>query len=160
MQANTYIKGHKVTLLIDSGSTLNFINDELALELVLMGRKIEFDTTMANGRVELSDDFYEGINWEIQGMRLVVDLHALPLAELNVVLGIKWLKILGKVVTDFGKGIMEFMLEGQWVFLKLGTRRHFGIGARKNPYEWDSGEAIIPKVTTTLGEGLLRPIKQ
>lgn len=116
MQANAYIKGRKVTILIDSGSILSFINDELALELGSKGRKIKaFDTTMANGRVELGEDFYEGINLKIQGMRLNVDLHAFPLATLDVMLALQWLETSGKVVTDFGKGIIEFIYEGRWV---------------------------------------------
>lgn len=30
--------------------------------------------------------------------------------------------VLGKVVTDYGKRIMEFLLGKDWVVLKLGTR--------------------------------------
>lgn len=114
MHSHTYIRGCKVTILVDSGSTLNFINNEIADELCLRGRKIEaFETTMANGRVELSDDFYKGINLGIQVVELKVDLHALPLATLDVVLRIQWLETLGKVVIDFGKGVMEFIHEGR-----------------------------------------------
>lgn len=74
MQAIAYIKGHKVAMFVDSRSTLNFINDKLAMRLGLKKRKIEAcGTTMANERIELSEDFYEEVSLVIQGMGLIVD---------------------------------------------------------------------------------------
>ena len=49
----------------------------------------------------------------VQGMRIVVDLHILTIVGLDVVLENAWLRSIGRVLTDFDTMTMEFKLEGK-----------------------------------------------
>lgn len=58
----------------------------------------------------------------IQGVRIVANLHLLPLVSLGIVLGNAWLKGLGRVVHDYHSMNMKFMLEAKkriWTALEF-----------------------------------------
>lgn len=44
----------------------------------------------------------------MQGITISVDLYVLPLRGLDIVLGVQWLEKLGKVMTDYKEGTMQF----------------------------------------------------
>lgn len=64
---------------------------------------------------------YRAVPIKIQGVTVTADLYALPLGGLDVVLGIQWLEGLGRVITDYGQGIMEFSLGDGRVTIKFGA---------------------------------------
>lgn len=49
----------------------------------------------------------------VQGTLICVDLFLLPMDGTKVVLGIQWLKTLGKITTDYSELSMEFLYEGK-----------------------------------------------
>ena len=49
----------------------------------------------------------------VQGVRIIVNLHILTIAGLDVVLGNAWLRSIGRVLTDFDTMTMEFKLDGK-----------------------------------------------
>ena len=54
----------------------------------------------------------------VQGVPLTVDFYVLQLSCLDVVLGVTWLKSVGRVQMDYGRMIMKFILRGRkqiWV---------------------------------------------
>ena len=54
----------------------------------------------------------------MQGVPLTVDFYVLQLRCLDVVLGVMWLKSVGRVQMDYGHMIMKFIMRGRkqkWV---------------------------------------------
>ncbi|KAG7964158.1 hypothetical protein I3843_09G155000 [Carya illinoinensis] len=101
----------EVPLLVDSGSTHNFINSTLVAKVGLNSIAIKpFEIKMASGDKMKCEGLVKEVKMNVQGVRVVTDLHILHLVELDVVLGNLWLKGLGRIVLDYKKRTMEFKL--------------------------------------------------
>ncbi|CAA0828937.1 Unknown protein, partial [Striga hermonthica] len=105
----TEIRGKFVEVLVDSRSTLNFIDEELSKEIEIPFTKVKpFGVKVANGETLRRDILFKGVKMEAQGQNMRVDLYALPLKATDIVLGCQWLETLGPITTDYWKGTMEF----------------------------------------------------
>ncbi|KAI9153745.1 hypothetical protein LWI28_015902 [Acer negundo] len=101
----------EVSMLVDSGSSHNFINVNIVRKIGLRGTVIEpFDVKVANGEKLKCEEVVHEVKMNVQGVRIVADLHVLSLVGVDMVLGNTWLKSIGKVVTDFDAMTMEFKL--------------------------------------------------
>ena len=96
-------------MLIDSGSTHNFIKTALAEQLGL-----PFTSTVLF-RVYISSGDYLVCKFQcpqvalcLQDYRFIIDLFLLPIQGPDVVLGIQWLQQLGRVSHDYAVMTMEF----------------------------------------------------
>ncbi|GAU35886.1 hypothetical protein TSUD_383780 [Trifolium subterraneum] len=116
------VKGqiHKspVVLLIDSGSTHNFIQDRIVKQLGLPLQPAQsFQVLVGNGE-ELQCNFMcQQTDLMVGPHHFSVDLFVLPLSGANIVLGVQWLKTLGPVLTDYEHLTMQFMKDGSLVQL-------------------------------------------
>lgn len=111
MKLVAWVKDRRVIILIDNGSSRNFINQTLANKLHLKATQVEpFKVKVASGEGLRCDITYKDIPIKVQGLTIRADLYALPLVGLDIILGVQWLEGLGQVVSDYGKGTMEF----QW----------------------------------------------
>ncbi|KAL5807652.1 hypothetical protein ACOSQ3_028343 [Xanthoceras sorbifolium] len=109
-----WIGSPDVTLLVDFGSSHNFINVNTVKKLGMKRVSIEpFDVTVANGERLRCDEVYKNVKMNMQGVRITVELHVLVLAGLDVVLGSAWLKSISEVVTNFETMTMKFKLGGK-----------------------------------------------
>uniref|UniRef100_A0A2N9FZS8 Reverse transcriptase n=1 Tax=Fagus sylvatica TaxID=28930 RepID=A0A2N9FZS8_FAGSY len=105
--------GKQVHILIDSGSTHNFVNSNFA-------RKLEchsiiappFQVQVANGEALRCTAVYQ-TTVEIQGYQFTTHLFALDLQGSDVVLGMQWLRSLGRVLHDWENLTMDFTMAGQ-----------------------------------------------
>ncbi|CAA0810409.1 Unknown protein, partial [Striga hermonthica] len=101
--------GKLVEVLVDSGSTLNFIDEELSKEIKIPFTKVKpFGVKVVNGETLRGDILFKSVKLKAQGQRMRVDLYALPLKATDIVLGCQWLETLGPITTDYWKGTMEF----------------------------------------------------
>ena len=100
----------RVTILIDSESTHNFIQPRVAK---FLGLAMEETTTL---RVML-----------IQSHPFTVTLRVLPLSGADVVLGVEWLRTLGPIITDYTAFTMAFTYMGQPITL------HADVSSDTNP---------------------------
>ncbi|CAA0816868.1 Unknown protein, partial [Striga hermonthica] len=74
------VRGKLVEVLVDSGSTLNFIDEELSKEIEIPFTKVKpFGVKVANGETLRGDILFKGVKMEAQGQKMRVDLYALPL---------------------------------------------------------------------------------
>ncbi|XP_038979199.1 uncharacterized protein LOC120109538 [Phoenix dactylifera] len=114
MRLMAWVGKHEVSLLVDSGSSHNFINSGIVKKVGLKGATVEpFEVKVASGEKLKCQEVVRDVRMNIQGVRVKADLHVLQLVGLDVVLGNAWLKGLGKVLTDYSTMTMEFKLGGQ-----------------------------------------------
>ena len=102
-----------VVILVDGGSTHNFVQARLVRHLgltatptpplrVLVGNKNELECHLLSSATSI----------RIQGHTFKTDLHVLPISGANVVLGVHWLKSLGPILTDYNTLTMKFVHNG------------------------------------------------
>lgn len=104
-----YIDAHPVVILVDGGSTHNFIQAPLAKSLGLPSRvTTPLNVMVGNSQHLHCDKLCQGVKLLIQNTTFMVDLHLLPLSGANVVLGVQWLKALGPILTYYNTLSMKF----------------------------------------------------
>jgi hypothetical protein len=108
----------KFVLLVDSGSTHNFINTtmtQIAVFLPTQGGKLE--VLVANGEQLINSEFCRGITIRLGNVSFLVDFYILDLEGCEAVLGAVWLRGLGPILWDFSSLWMSFVWQGEKVVL-------------------------------------------
>lgn len=113
------VQGKKtIYVLIDSGSTHNFIDRKLAK---MLGCKLESthrtQVAVADGSRIAVDGRVDGFKWQFQGVEFQADFMVIPLGCHDVVLGVQWLSTLGPITWDFLKLEMMFKWKKNKVLL-------------------------------------------
>ncbi|KAK0608629.1 hypothetical protein LWI29_033588 [Acer saccharum] len=117
------LRNREVTVLIDGGSTHNFIDQSVVTKLGLpMVRDQTFQVMVANREKINCAGRCMGLTLIIQGHSVRADFFVLPVAACQVVLGVQWLETLGPVETDYRKLTMTFIKMG----LNANFRALFG----------------------------------
>ncbi|KAG8374641.1 hypothetical protein BUALT_Bualt10G0017100 [Buddleja alternifolia] len=119
MRVTGHAGGQNIHILIDTGSTRNFLDVNTAKRL---GCKVEetdlLPVSVADGNKIYSSSACKNFNWKIQGVMFMADLMLLPLGGCDMVLGIQWFIQLGDINWNFDKLTMEFMMNGKKVALR------------------------------------------
>lgn len=169
MRLSGLAHGCSVVILVDTGSTHNFLDPLIAKKAGLkIGNDQLIEVRVANGDRMSSEGMEEGLDLKVQGNQFVTDFFLLPLGGCDVVLGMQWLRTLGPVLWDFNSLTMSFKDGNKLVNLKglnpsgseivqdvqicqLTTVERNGISCRlcKNKYD-ESVEGIDQKVETVL----------
>ncbi|PNY12252.1 hypothetical protein L195_g008878 [Trifolium pratense] len=94
---------------MDGGSTLNFIQTQVAHKLGLPHLpSTPLKVIVGNGEELSSTQVCKGVQLEMQGHVFVIDFYALNLCGHDIVLGTPWLKTLGLVLMDYNSLKMNF----------------------------------------------------
>ena len=110
------IADHCVVVLVDGGSTHNFIQHQLVTQLQLPCCDTSpLRVMVGNGQHLTCTRVYEAIVLNMQSAQFTVDLHVLPISGANVVLGVQWLKALGPILTNYNTLCMQFFHGGRLV---------------------------------------------
>ncbi|XP_016467122.2 uncharacterized protein LOC107789765 [Nicotiana tabacum] len=112
------LKDKTVMVLLDSGSSHNFVNDALAIKIGLQlvpGKK--FDVMVASGERLTSMRRCKQVCLNLQGNSFRTDFYLLPLEGYDVVLGTQWLRMLGPIVWDFCRLEMRFQIDDKETLL-------------------------------------------
>ena len=113
------ISGHPLLILVDGGSTHNFVQQPLVSQLGLSCRTTSpLRVMVGNGQYLECNSVCEAITIHIQDHSFLVDLHVLPISGANIVLGVQWLKSLGPVLTDYTTLSMQLISQGQLIKLQ------------------------------------------
>jgi hypothetical protein len=114
MRIEGRVGNHTLTVLIDSGSTHNFINSKIAEELQLpvipMG---PFTVRVADGNRMKCQGRFEQIQVILQNIPFSLTLYSIPITGLDLVLGVQWLEQLGPVVCNWKQMTMDFWWKNQ-----------------------------------------------
>ena len=109
---------HRFHVLIDSGSTHNFIKPTIIEQLQLpVSGTPRFWVFIGNGDFLLCTQRCSSVPIALQGYKFTIDLFVLPIEGPDVVLGIQWLQSLGRVSHDYLASTMEFLHDGTKVVL-------------------------------------------
>jgi hypothetical protein len=109
-----YIKKKKVIVLIDSGSTHNFIHYKLAKALnCFVYPAPEFQVMIADGGTINCSGKCNKINLTMGEYVMNSPMISIPMGGVDVILGIQWLQSLGTMAFNFQELFMKFSLEGK-----------------------------------------------
>lgn len=92
-------------ILIDLGSTHNFLDYSLAQKLELISTQ---SVAVADGNHLACEYVCRGFEWRMQNITFTSDVLIIPLGSCDMVLGVQWLSNLGTVKWDFKRLMMEF----------------------------------------------------
>jgi hypothetical protein len=114
-----YIKKKKVIVLIDSGSTHNFIHYKLAKALNCFVYPVpKFQVMIADGGTINCLGKCNKINLTMGEYVMNSPMIAIPMGGVDVVLGIQWLQSLGTMAFNFQELFMKFSLKGKEIELR------------------------------------------
>ena len=106
-------------MLIDSGSTHNFIHCKVAKELnCFLYPAQECQVMVANGgNINFSGKFHN-IKLTMREYVLNSPILSIPMGGVDVVLGLQWLQSLGTVAFNFQEFFLKIFLEGKEIELR------------------------------------------
>ena len=118
MRVRGMCNGVVLQILIDSGSTHNFLDINIAKQL---GCKIQGippqAVSVADGNHLACQSMSKDFQWLFQKECFTTDVLLIPLGSCDMVLGIQWLKTLGSIKWDFTKLEMVFNVQGHEMVL-------------------------------------------
>ena len=114
------MKEGSLSILIDSGSTHNFLDDSTArkLKCQLTGTS-PLSVVVANGNRVLSNSTCLGFIWEMHEEKFEANLK-LQLGGCDVVLGVDWMKGVSSISFDFNRMEVSFEKERRRMTLTSG----------------------------------------
>lgn len=119
MRVQGFFKKIPLTILIDSGSTHNFIDPRIAKQAdCFIHPCSSFEVMIANGGTLPCKGKCRNVRLSIGDYNMRSDMFALPLGGCDVVLGAQWLRTLGPILWDFAELWMQFSAEGHQHTLK------------------------------------------
>jgi hypothetical protein len=102
MKVNGKMDKTTVCILIDSGSTHNFLNTTIVSKLQYQLTLIKPMTVQAaNGDKMVCKSMCKGLRWKMQGISFQVDVFIIDLSNCEMVLGIQWLSLLGDILYNY-----------------------------------------------------------
>lgn len=118
MHIQRVINKRKVIVLIDIGSTHNFLDMTLIQNCKLVFQKnMPIQVRVANGEVLTSEGKVTDVPLELQRTEFTADFFTLPLGGCHVVLSIQWLLTLKPILWDFNKLTMSFHFNAKFIQL-------------------------------------------
>eukprot|EP00253_Pinus_taeda_P018518 PITA_18518 len=113
------IKKKKVIVLIDSGSTQNFIHCKVAKELnCFIYPTPECQVMIANGGTINCYGKCHNIKLSMGEYLLTSPMLSIPMGGVDVVLGVQWLQSLGTIAFNFQELFIKFSMAGKEVELR------------------------------------------
>jgi hypothetical protein len=113
------LMNRKVIVLIDLGSTHNFVDVHLANLLGIQPKgQAAIKVWIANGQEVTSWGKSSVTTLKLQGIEFEVELYVIPLAGCDLVLGIQWLRLLGPILWDFEALTMEVTFNNRKCLLR------------------------------------------
>ncbi|GKE44016.1 Fe(3+) dicitrate transport system permease [Tanacetum coccineum] len=119
MRVKGQINNKPVNILIDCGSTHNFLDLSTAKQMgCSVKESYPLQVAVPGGNFLISNHVCKGLNWKLQGVTFQADMMLISLGGCKMVLGVQWLATLGDIVCNFLQLKMEFMYQGKKVALR------------------------------------------
>ena len=119
MRVKGKINGSRLVILINIGSTHNFIDASLvnSLQLKVDVSKV-LEVKVANGSIVKTQGFCSSVRVNVQGVEFCIQFHVLALGGCDAVMGTQWLSTLGEIQWNFKLLTMCFCHGNQQVLLQ------------------------------------------
>ncbi|KAL4355499.1 hypothetical protein GQ457_06G031360 [Hibiscus cannabinus] len=115
------VQGHMLRILIDGGSTHNFIQSRVAMYFGLPITTVpNFKVMVGNGDKLQNEGCVRDLQVHIQGTDICADFYVLPLEGTEMVLGVAWMATLGPVTMNFSTLQFQFH-QGENIHCWQGT---------------------------------------
>ncbi|XP_022031762.1 uncharacterized protein LOC110932814 [Helianthus annuus] len=119
MRVRGSMGNRQLHILIDSGSTHNFLNESLAKKLQCEVMTISpINVGVADGKRLTSTQVCRNFQWNMQGNWFTTEVLLLPLESYDMILGVQWLLPLNDILWNFKNMTMKFEVEGKPYELK------------------------------------------
>jgi len=107
-----YIKNRSVVVLIDSGSTHNFIHRRLADEIHWFVRHVSnFQILITNGGTMKCGGRCDNFKLQMGDYHLKSHMFSISMGGCDSVLGVEWIRTLGSITMDYQELYMRFTQE-------------------------------------------------
>ncbi|GJU65015.1 transposon ty3-G gag-pol polyprotein [Tanacetum coccineum] len=132
MRVTGKVGKHEIHILVDCGSTHNFLDDSVAKRVgCSLKDTCPLAVTVGGGKELISTKACKDFVWQLQGETFKGDMMVLPLGGCEMVLGIQWLATLGDIKCNFSQLKMEFV---------YNKRRMVLMGAPRTTLQWMEGK--------------------
>ena len=126
------VGSYPIHILIDSGSTHNFLDATTAKKLKCELFKIPpIAVAVADGAQLTCQHMSKGFTWTMEEDNYETDIFIVALGSCDMVLGVQWLATLGAIIWNFEELTMEFV---------SGNKKHMLQGIQKSQVEWPKGK--------------------
>jgi hypothetical protein len=137
-----WIGNHKIIVLVDSGSTHNFLDSSMGRKLkVSISKEQRIRVKVANGEEVVSEGKCMQLKVQLQNFFFTSEAYMIILAGCDMVLGIQWLLTLGPIIWNFKVLTMEFTMANQSYMLQ-------GLIA---PFLWEESDLMGSKEENSKG---------
>ena len=114
MKLQGTLQDRKILILVDSGSTHNFISSQLVKELKLPTQAVPgFGVTIGNGEIIACDQICPNLVLQLPDLVIQQDFYPFSINGAEVVLGIKWLATLDTVQVNWKDMSLVFQRNGK-----------------------------------------------
>jgi hypothetical protein len=104
-----YIKHRSVVVLIDSGSTHNFIHRRVTEDVNFFVRPVSnFQILIANGGTMKCGGRCENVKLQMGDYHLKTHMFSISMGGCDIVLGVEWIHTLGPITMDYQELYMSF----------------------------------------------------
>lgn len=125
LRVTGYIMGKPVHILVDCGSTHSIIKPQVASNLQLQIQPVTpFAVMVGNGQFIQCDGYCPEVSFQIKKINFQIPFFILPVEGADVVLGISWLRTLGRLSADFSIPEMSFTKDGKTCTLTAESLSH------------------------------------
>ncbi|RWW51435.1 hypothetical protein BHE74_00042213 [Ensete ventricosum] len=98
MKVGGFLKQQSITILIDTGSTNNFLNSKVVARMVLHIEDCsKFDVEITDSRILKCDQRCPQVKLLLQNQEIITNFFLFLIDDYEAVLGIEWLTMLGDV---------------------------------------------------------------
>lgn len=112
------LQGQRVTVLIYSGATHNFIDKRTVDKIRLKAKNFEgFDVSVVGGNILSCTSRIQQMELILGGYRVRDDFYVVDIGDTDVVLGVQWLHSLGEYTIDYQTMELKFKHDGKEVVL-------------------------------------------
>jgi len=113
------LNGMQIQILLDSGSSDNFLQPKIANYLKLpITPAPNFLVLVRNGHSLVAEGKIQKLEVSIQGYTLHLPVYILPIFGADLVLGVSWLATLGAHISDYNTLQSKFYLDNQFITLQ------------------------------------------
>lgn len=118
MRSTGSIQGVELQILLDSGSSDNFLQSRMAWFLQLLVEPTDaFQVLVGNGNTLHAEGYINDLLVLVQSQLLKVPVYLFPIAGADLVLGASWLSTLGPHIADYSALTLKFYLVNKFVTL-------------------------------------------